>query len=102
MPSTDATKSPTLLVVDDDEAVLGVVDRFATDLGFTVIRERNGQTALAALPVTKPDGAIIDVGLTDIDGLSMLREITAADPQSQVILMTGAASADSAIEAIKA
>src|SRR6266550_3797822 len=102
MSSPDATKSPTLLVVDDDQDVLDLVDRFASELGFVVIRETNGQSARASLPATKPDGAIIDVGLTDIDGLSMLREIKAADPQSQVILMTGAASVDSAIEAIKA
>jgi two-component system, NtrC family, response regulator HydG len=98
----ETAKAPTLLVVDDDEGVLGLVERFATELGFTVIRESNGKAAVASLPVTKPDGAIIDVGLTDVDGLSILREIKAADPQSQVILMTGAASVDSAIEAIKA
>jgi DNA-binding NtrC family response regulator len=98
----ETVKAPTLLVVDDDEGVLGLVERFATELGFAVIRESNGKAAIAALPVTKPDGAIIDVGLADVDGLSILREIKAADPQSQVILMTGAASVDSAIEAIKA
>src|SRR5436190_5758110 len=99
---TDAAKSPTLLVVDDDALVLGVVDRFATELGFAVIRESNGRAALAALPATRPDGAIIDVGGSDIDGLEVLREIKVADPQSQVILMTGAASVDKAIAAIKA
>jgi DNA-binding NtrC family response regulator len=100
--SSEITKAPTLLVIDDDPAVLAVVDRFASELGFTVIQEMNGRAALESLPVTKPDGAIIDVGLADIDGLSMLREMKAADPQSQVILMTAAASVDSAIEAIKA
>lgn len=99
---SDAAKAPTLLVVDDDPGILGLVDRFATDLGFSVVRENNGRAALASLPRTKPDGAIVDVGMTDVDGLSVLREIKAADPQSQVILMTGAASVDSAIEAIKA
>ena len=53
-----------------------------------------------ALP--EPDAAIVDVGVSDVDGLSVLREIKAADPQSQVILMTGSATIDSAIEAIKA
>jgi DNA-binding NtrC family response regulator len=101
MPS-DLTKAPTLLVIDDDPEVLSVVDRFASELGFTVIQETNGRAALRSLPVTKPDGAIIDVGLADIDGLTMLREIKGADPTSQVILMTGAATVDSAIEAIKA
>ena len=100
--SSELSKAPTLLVIDDDPDVLTIVDRFASELGFTVIQETNGQAALRSLPITKPDGAIIDVDLADIDGLSMLREIKAADPTSQVILMTNAATVDSAIEAIKA
>src|SRR6185295_10930507 len=84
--SFDSVKAPTLLVIDDDPHVLAVVDRFASELGFTVVQETNGHAALRSLPVTKPDGAIIDVSLADIDGLTILREIKAADPQSQVIL----------------
>ena len=100
--NADSSKAPTLLVVDDDPAVLVLIDRVATDLGFIVVRESGGRAALAALPSVRPDGAIIDVGLADIDGLSLLREIKGADPQSQVILMTGSGSIDSAVGAIKA
>jgi DNA-binding NtrC family response regulator len=100
--NSDPTKSPTLLVVDDDPAVLALVDRLATDMGFDVLRESDGRTALETLHSIHPDGAIVDVGLSDIDGLSLLREIKAADPQSQVILMTDSGSIDSAVGAIKA
>ena len=100
--NSDATKAPTLLVVDDDLAVLAVVDRLATEMGFSVVRRSGGRDALASLSMIRPDGAIVDVGLSDIDGLSVLREIKAADQQSQVILMTGSGSIDSAVEAIKA
>lgn len=99
---SDLAKSPTLLVVEDDPAIVAIVRRVASELGFQVVGEPDGRAALAALPVVRPDGAIVDVGLPDIDGLRVLREIKAADPQSQVILMTGAGSVDSAIEAIKA
>ncbi len=98
----ESPKPPTLLVVDDDRETVARVERVATDLGFGVVRESDGRTALAALPAVRPDGAVIDVGLSDIDGLSLLREIKTADPQSQVILMARAGSIDSAVEAIKA
>lgn len=101
-PVVSASKSPTLLVVDNDQDVLGLVDRFATELGFTVVREINGRAAIESLGHTRPDGAIINVGMSDVDGLTVLREIKAADPQSQVILMTASATVDSAIQAIKA
>ena len=100
--TAEPAKPPTLLVVDDDPAVLVLIDRIATELGFTVIRAMDGHAALEALPLVRPDGALVDVGLSGIDGLSLLREIKQADPQSQVILMTGSASIDSAVEAIKA
>src|SRR5512146_1010539 len=86
--NSDTPRDPTLLVVDDDPAVLAVVDRLATGMGFTVVRETDGRAALAKLPHIRPDGALVDVGLSDIDGFRVLREIKAADPQSQVILMT--------------
>jgi DNA-binding NtrC family response regulator len=101
-PDHSLTKSPSLLVVDDDPSVLGLVERFARELGFEVYRRSSGREALESLASTKPDGAIVDVTLSDVDGLTLLREIKAADPQSQVILMTGAATVDSAIEAITA
>ncbi len=95
-------KAPKLLVVDDDRDVLALVSRLAVDMGFNVVRESNARTALSGLPVTRPDAAIVDVNLGGLDGFELLREIKAADPQSQVILMTRTATIDSAIEAIKA
>jgi len=104
LPPTPATsgKCPTLLVVDSDAAVLNLLERLGTDLGFRVIREVDSRAVIAALPQTRPDGAIIDVSQSSVDGLTLLKEIKAADPQSQVILMTASATVDSAIEAIKA
>jgi DNA-binding NtrC family response regulator len=99
---SESNKAPTLLVVDDDPAIVALVERCASDLGFAVMRESDGRAALAALPVVRPDGAIVDVGLSGVDGLTLLREIKAADPQSQVILMAGSGTIDSAVEAIKA
>src|SRR5262245_18457310 len=99
---TEAAKVPPLLVVDDAAGVLTLVDRIATALGLAVVRETNGRSALESVLSTRPDGAIIDVGIADIDGLTVLREIKSLDPMAHVILMTGAASVDSAIQAIKA
>ena len=100
--NSDSTKTPTLLVVDDDAVTFSLIERLATEMGFVVVREVSGRAALDALSVLRPDGAIVNVGLSDIDGLRMLREIQAVDPQSQVILMTDSGTIGSAVDAIKA
>ena len=100
--NSEATKTPTLLVVDDDAEAFSLIERLATEMGFEVVREIDGRAALAALPALRPDGVIVDVGLSDIDGLRMLREIQAVDPQSQIILMTESGTIGSAVDAIKA
>src|SRR5262245_43238971 len=96
------TLSPTLLVVDDDPEVLVTIDRFASQLGFTVVGESSGRAAVASLAVTRPDVALIELRMPDIDGMAVLREMHATDSRSEVVLMTGQATVDSAIEALKA
>ena len=100
--NTDTAKTPTLLVVDDDGVVCALIEQLATDMGFEVVRESDGRSALAALPTLRPDGAVINVGLPGLDGLSVLAEIKAVDPQAQVILTTASGSIGSAVDAIKA
>jgi DNA-binding NtrC family response regulator len=100
--NAESAKAPTLLVVDEDAGVLALIEGLATEMGFAVVRETDGRAALASLRALRPDGAIVSVGLSDIDGLSVLREVKTIDPQSQVILMTDSGTIGSAVEAIKA
>jgi two-component system, NtrC family, response regulator HydG len=97
------TEQPSrLLVVDDDASVLAVVERFASDLGFEVVFRSSGEDALACLASVKPDAALVDLQMAGIGGIDVLRALRIADPACQVILMTGNATLDTAIEAIKA
>jgi two-component system response regulator HydG len=91
-----------LLVVDDDASMLAIVERFARDLGFEVVFRTNGEDAVACLASVKPDAALVDLQMGGIGGIDVLRAIRAADPDCQVILMTGNATLDTAIEAVKA
>jgi DNA-binding NtrC family response regulator len=92
--STEAT----LLVIDCEPGVLAIVDRFAQRLGLKVVTRTDARTALAELPVLKPDAVIVDLIMPDIDALDMVRGI---DPTCKIILMTAHASVDTAIEAVK-
>ena len=93
--------APVLLVVDDEPGILRLIDRFARKIGFDVATAGSGREALDRLQSEKAAVALVDLQMPDVDGLEVLRGIRAADPDCQVILMTGHASVDTAIEAIK-
>jgi DNA-binding NtrC family response regulator len=92
---------PRLLVVDDEPGVLALVRRFAQGEQFEVVTRTGGQTLLAELPALNADVALLDRNMPEVGGLDILRAIRTVDPDCHVILMTGAATVDSAIEAVK-
>ena len=96
-----ADTDPVLLVVDDEPGIIAVVERFARAQGFHVIARSDGREIVAELPTLKADVALVDLRLPGMSGIDLLRAIHDADPACRVILMTGHASVDSAIEAVK-
>ena len=91
-----------LLIVDDDPDVAAVVERFARKLDFDVTYHKSGPDALAALSDLKPDVALVDLQMPELTGIDVLKAVRAADPECQVILMTGNATVETAIQAVKA
>ena len=79
-----------------------VVERFARKLGFDVNYYSSGREALAALAELKPDVALVDLQMPELSGIDVLKAVRAADPECQVILMTGNATVETAVEAVKA
>ena len=95
------TRRPVALVIDDDRQVCAVVARFATNAGFEVITCEGGVSGLEELQRRAPDVAIVDLSMPDVGGLEVLRRIRGTAPACEVVLMTGYATVDTAIEAIK-
>ncbi|MBW8868942.1 MAG: response regulator, partial [Acidobacteria bacterium] len=93
--------SPAMLVVDDEPGVVRLIERFASNLGFEVKTASSGREALEKLETENVAVALVDLRMPDVDGLDVLRGIRAAGAGCHVILMTGHASIDTAIEAIK-
>jgi len=96
-----ARTRPLLLVVDDEAPVLKVIERLATKTGFDVITCGSGTEAMQILARRSADLAMLDLRMPDVNGLDLLRQIRASVPGCEVILMTGYAAVDSAVEAIK-
>lgn len=78
----------TVLVVDDDCAFRALAGRVLTAVGLNVVGEAD--TAAAAMKTaraTKPDGALVDVDLPDLDGITLAQELTAL-PWRPCVLLT--------------
>ena len=91
----------TVLLVDDDAVFRHVMSMELTRGGYEVVTAGTGAEAIRA--AAKLDGAIVllDLKLPDLDGLEVLKAIREKSPSSEVIMLTGHGSIDTAIEAIR-
>jgi two-component system response regulator HydG len=92
-------RQPTLLVADDDPAVVGLVEQVATPLGFRVVAHGGGEGGLATVHALKPDAVLVDPA--EVDDARVLLEIAEAAPDCHVVLMTSTGSVDAAVAAIR-
>jgi DNA-binding NtrC family response regulator len=88
------------LFVDDDTDFLEGVAEVATQEGFTVTSAHSLQEAREQLATGPADLVLIDLRLPDGDGIALLREIKETS-SSDVIMVSGTATVDSAIEALR-
>jgi diguanylate cyclase (GGDEF)-like protein len=69
------TMTPTALVVEDDHTIRHLVRAALTAEGHNVVEAADGQTALTTAADVRPDIILLDIGLPDIDGLTVLQEL---------------------------
>ena len=94
-------KPITILAVDDDESHLQFVKQALRNENVEVYTAANGETGLALFLEKRPHGVLLDLALPDIGGMQLLPQMLAADPSTEIILMTGNYSPESAVEAIR-
>ncbi len=93
---------PYILIVDDDEAVCEVLSTYLRPKGYRIKVVHTGRGALEALKAgPAPEVTILDLRLQDISGQEVQRFIHARHLETEVIVITGFASLDSALDAIK-
>jgi CheY-like chemotaxis protein len=86
----------TILVVDDDPVAQRVLNAQLRKVGHAVVAARSGESALKQLSESFCDLVILDIGLPDIDGLTLLRTLR-ADVNHQaiaIIMLTSSGQAD--------
>ena len=92
---------PEVLIVDDDRSIIDSLSSLYKDNGYIPTGALTGSTALELASGDRFDLVILDIGLPDIDGVEVLKMLKAQKVTAPVIIVSGQATIDNAIEATR-
>ncbi len=90
-----------ILVVDDEAAALKTLSHLLRKEGYEVTACQSGAAALGELRQREFDVTLTDLRMKSVDGMEVLRRARELQPEGEVIVITGHATLDSAVEAMK-
>jgi DNA-binding NtrC family response regulator len=96
-----STSDAEILFVDDDRTILDLVREYLSEVGYRVEVVDNGIQALEMIKNQPYAIVFTDIKMPDIDGLELLSAIKEYRPETEVIIVTGHGSMESAIKAMK-
>jgi DNA-binding NtrC family response regulator len=98
----ESKKMANILVVDDELGIRDLLQEILNDEGHTVEVAENAAQARAARLRDRPDLVLLDIWMPDTDGVTLLKEWSASGALTMpVIMMSGHATIDTAVEATK-
>ncbi|MEW6750640.1 MAG: sigma-54 dependent transcriptional regulator [Candidatus Latescibacterota bacterium] len=96
------TEAPRLLIVDDEPIALKNLAHVLRKEGYQVVEAKSGVQALQLLRDEDFALVLTDLKMERVDGMQVLERAKSLDPDTEVIMITGYATLDSAVEAMKA
>ncbi len=94
-------QSPRILMVDDEEDLMKTMVNRLNKRNIEATGVLSGEEALETIKKDTFDIVVLDVKMPGIDGIETLRELKKIDPGIEVILLTGHASVDAALDGMK-
>ena len=90
-----------ILIVDDEAGVRSSLSGILGDEGYQVEAAATGEQCLAALEKGRYELVLLDVWLPGMDGLSVLSRVRTLDPELPVVVISGHASIETAVKAVR-
>ena len=90
-----------ILFVDDERGLREIMRSELTRMGHEVTDFADGRLALKALETNRFDAAILDLRMPSIGGIEVLEQLKRLSPDTEAVMMTGHASMETAIEAVR-
>lgn len=94
-------KKPIILVIDDEESMRDSCAQILTKCGYQAELAEDGSIGLEKIKNLKPDLVLIDLKMPGISGMEVLDNIKQIDPNIIPVVITGYATVESAVEAMK-
>ncbi len=94
-------RPPSLLIIDDELPYLEALQKVFNEKGFRIRIAETGEEGIQMFQEETADLVITDLGLPGISGIDVLKQIKNIDLNTDVILITGIGTIDSAVEAMK-
>jgi len=91
----------TVLLIDDDAKMQSIVAEVLQHEGFTILTASNGHDARQIFEKNSIDMVLCDIKLPDIDGIDLLQHLTRTKPSVPVVMITGFATIDRAVQATR-
>ena len=101
MSSIEPAEQAAVLIIDDNETMREGVAATVRRMGHRSITARSGGEGLGEFRRQHPDVVVTDLKMEGQDGISVLKDVKAADPDAVVIIMTGFGTVEAAVEAMK-
>ncbi|HTS32033.1 MAG TPA: sigma-54 dependent transcriptional regulator [Bryobacteraceae bacterium] len=100
-PVTLAKTKGRILIVDDELVVRDSLGKWFTSEGYTARPAGSAREALEIIQQAEFDIALLDIKMPGMDGMELQLRLHEADPELTVVFMTGYASVDTAVQALK-
>lgn len=92
----------TILIAEDDPDYLQLLSRRASRMGLEVHQAADGQQAMDAVKEQEFDALVLDLYMPEHTGLEVIDAARKIDPDIQALILTGSASVETAVEALRA
>lgn len=90
-----------VLIVDDEKPIVEAIQRAISGYDLAIDTATNGEEALSKIQEQSPDIIITDLRMPKMDGMQLLSQVKSLDADIQVIVITGHATVDDAVTAMK-
>ena len=99
--NTDTNISLKLLVIHDESQNLGLIESALKQPGLEIFSSVDPEAGLALFQEKRPEIVLLDMVMPKISGMDLLEQILTSNPGTEVILITGHYTTESAVEAIR-